>query len=132
MGILINISLIILAIIGIVNTAHLIFKRKKQKSVVCPIGGDCEKVLASKYSKTFFIKNDVIGLLYYIFILIFALSIPFLSDKLITYELIISGIALLFSAYLVFVQAVIIRMYCFYCLVSALINFFIFLNILFL
>lgn len=132
MGILINVSLIILAIGGIWTSGYLIYKRNDLKTMVCPLGGHCEKVLTSKYNKIFFVKNDILGVLYYIFILIFAISIPFLSDKLITYELIISGGALLFSAYLVFVQAKVIHQYCFYCLVSALINFFIFLNILFL
>lgn len=123
-------SLGLLAILGIINSGHLILERIKRKPLVCPIGGDCNDVLTSKYSKIFFVKNDVLGFLYYVFILVLAFIISSLSTNLIKYELIISGIALLFSAYLVFVQAKVLRKYCFYCLISALINLLIFLNLL--
>ena len=132
MGILLNISLIILAIGGILTSSYLISKRRSLNTIVCPLGGACEEVLTSKYSKTFSIKNDILGVLYYSYTLIFAISLFFVGAAFIKYEIVISGGALLFSLYLVFVQAKILNAYCFYCLVSAGINLLIFLSIAFL
>src|SRR3989339_832528 len=104
------VSLIVLAILGIFDSGYLIKKRVKKQPLSCPINGGCEKVVESRWNAIFFIKNDVLGLFYYILILFLALY-------------------LFFALVLVFIQAKIIREYCFYCLISALINLLIFVNV---
>ena len=123
------VSLIVLAILGIFNSGYLIKKRVKKQPLICPINGSCNKVVESKWNAIFFIKNDVLGLFYYIFVLFLAFYLLFMSEKLLILTKIISGLSLLFSLVLVFIQAKIIREYCFYCLISALINLLIFLNV---
>ena len=124
-----TVSLIVLAILGIFNSGYLIKKRVKKQPLICPINGGCKKVVESKWNAIFFIKNDVLGLFYYILILFLALYLFFISEKMLFLTQIISGLSLLFSLVLVFIQAKIIREYCFYCLISALINLLISLNV---
>ncbi len=126
------VSLIVLAILGIFDSGYIIKKRVKKQPLSCPIDGGCEKVVESKWNAIFFIKNDVLGLFYYILILFLVLYSFFISDKLLILTKLLSGASLLFSLVLVFIQAKIIKEYCFYCLISALINLLIFINVFFL
>lgn len=123
--------LIVLSILGIIDSGYLIWKRVRNEKLACPINEhSCNVVTESKWSSTFGVKNDISGFFYYIFILTASFLIiyyNFIYAKNIL--LLISGISLLFSGFLVYVQARILRQYCFYCLVSALINLLIFLDI---
>ena len=132
MEIIFVVSLIVLAILGIFDSGYLIKKRVKKQPLSCPIDGGCEKVVESKWNHFLFIKNDTAGFLYYILILFLALYLFFISEKLLFLTKILSGASLLFSLFLVFIQAKIIKNYCFYCLISALINLLIFVNVFFL
>lgn len=132
MEIIFVVSLIVLAILGIFDSGYLIKKRVKKQPLTCPINGGCEKVVESKWNSIFLIKNDILGLFYYILILFLVLYLFFISEKLLFLTKIISGASLLLSLVLVFIQAKIIKEYCFYCLISALINLLIFVNVLFL
>ena len=123
------VSLIVLAILGIFDSGYLIKKRVKKQPLSCPINGECEKVVESKWNAIFFIKNDILGLLYYFLILFLVLYLFFISEKLLFLIKILSGASLLFSLFLVFIQAKIIKRYCFYCLISAFINLLIFVNV---
>ena len=123
------VSLIVLAILGIFNSGYLVLKRMKKKPAICPIG-NCQQVLESKWNSLFGIKNDFLGLFYYALVLFLAIYLFSVSEKLLFFTKIISGISLFASLLLVFIQAKIIKEYCFYCLISALINLFIFINVL--
>ena len=133
MGVQFVVTLIVLGLLGIINTSYLIWKSRKKQPLVCPIGEDCNAVLNSKWNKIFFIRNDILGLLFYVGVIIGAFLLFFDMDGIVKTSLIsVSGFVVLFSGFLVFVQAKIIKNYCFYCLISALINVLIFLNVLFL
>jgi len=126
-------TLIVLGVLGAIDTAYLILKNRIEQPLMCPIGQDCDAVLNSKWNKTFFIKNDILGLLFYVSVIIGAILLFFDWGGIVKTLLIIgSGLGVLFSGFLVFVQAKIIKNYCFYCLVSALINVLIFVNVIFL
>jgi len=121
--------LIILAILGKINTLYLIRKRLAKKPLVCPIGDDCNKVVESKYSHMFFLKNDTIGLIYYVLLIISAVYFLSVSGGILLLMKIFSGLALLATIYLFYVQARVLKEYCFYCNLAAVINLFIFLII---
>lgn len=124
-------TLIVLGILGAIDAAYLVWKNRKKQPLVCPIGDDCNVVLNSKWNKTFFIRNDILGLLFYIGIIVGAILLYFDMGGIIeTLLLVGSGVGVLFSGLLVFVQAKIIKNYCFYCLVSAFLTLLIFLNVL--
>ncbi len=120
-------SLIILSILGIIDTVYLISSRIKKKPLVCMVGDDCNKVVHSKFSKIFYINNDILGLGYYILIIASALYLAYISKNILLSMQIISGISLLTAIFLFFIQSRILKKYCFYCVVSAILNLGIFL-----
>jgi uncharacterized membrane protein len=118
--------LLILAISGIIISSYLIYSRKKYNRVlICPTN-ECNDVLDSKYSDIFSIKNDILGLVYYLIIFGEYFLLTYLMTGLLIYFKIISSTALFFSIYLLYVQVKILGKYCIYCILSAIINMFIF------
>jgi len=122
-------SLIVLALLGIADSGYLIWKRARKEELACPIGGhDCNIVVESKWSSMFGVKNDILGLVFYLFLIAgaFLLLKEFQFVRYVIFAA--SALALLASAYLFYVQSRILKKYCFYCLLSALINLLVFLN----
>ena len=111
-----------LGAIGISETVYLIRKRITSEKPICPIGNNCELVLKSKYNKIFFIPNDVLGLLTYIFISTIAAFLVIEIQPMFLWEIIIKilvGIASIMSFIFTYLQWRIIRAWCFWCLMSA-------------
>ena len=123
---------IVLSTLGIVNASYLIFQSMKKKPLVCPIEGhDCNVVVQSKWNKTFGIKNEYLGFLFYLSMLlgiIYIVFSPAIKNTIFQLMFYAEIGAVLFSAFLVYLQAKIIKEYCFYCLISALITLLLFLN----
>ncbi|MEK7464258.1 MAG: vitamin K epoxide reductase family protein [Patescibacteria group bacterium] len=129
------ITFIILSILGALNAGYLVLKHYQRKPLICPFNHDCNKVTESKWGNIFGVRNDALGLFFYIASLagiMTAISNPTLADNFYKYIPIVSGGAFLFSIALIGIQIFIIRNYCFYCIVSAFINFLLFLNSFFL
>lgn len=126
---MISIFFPLVALLGFVNAAYLLLKKLGKKKLVCFIGGDCDRVVKSKYGYVGNIPNEVFGIAYYFFVIgvffwlglggsqeILGFSAKFL---LFMASLLAAGA----SAYLVFVQARKLKEWCEYCLLSAGINF---------
>lgn len=121
-----NISIIIIAIIGLYIT-YRISREKKQKlagqKMVCFVGQDCEKVVFSEYSRFFGMNLEMMGFAYYLLIaIVYTAStiFPTLINDLVNF--IILGMTfggLLFSAYLTAIQIVKLKSYCTWCISSA-------------
>ena len=124
-------TFIVLAILGLVDTLYLVYQHYKKKPLICPVDHDCSVVTESKWNKIFFVRNDILGLLFYIGLLV-AILITIFSPNLIPnlYLLITiaTGLGLLGSIFLVYIQLYVIKDYCFYCMVSAIINLLLFVN----
>jgi len=109
----------IAGIVGLVTALYIFYKKNKKAPLMCPRRSDCTSVVTGKYSTIFGVPNDVLGVAYYLsFSIIFGLlltgaAIPLLFIKL------IAAIGVLFTIYLVAVQAFVIRIWCLWCLVSA-------------
>lgn len=127
------IFLFVLAILGLAIAGYLVYSRNKYHSVkVCPTGGGCNAVLNSKYSKTFGMRNDILGIIYYLTIIVEYFLLTALMTNMIIYFKIISSLAFLFSVYLFYIQARVLKQYCFYCITTGIVNLFIFLIIIYL
>lgn len=124
------VTLIIFGILGVFVSGYLIRNRAKKQHTVCPIGGHCDEVLESKWSHVFGIKNDILGIVYYLFIVALAIYVYAFQQPYPFFATILTVLAFVFSVFLVYIQAYVIRQYCFYCLISALINLFILINVL--
>lgn len=123
-----NISIVIpflLSLGGIGVCVYILKQKSKGHPLVCPIGSSCNDVIYSKYSKTFGLRNEVGGLLYYLLVLFFygSLFLGFeVSIKVTALVLLASLMAFMFSLYLVSVMAFVLRKWCVWCLTSATIS----------
>ncbi len=98
--------------------------------MVCLFGQNCEEVLSSKWGRTLGIKNEVMGMFFYISIIALSLWQIMGSDFPKTNELIffLSLVAALGSTYLIIIQFTIIKNYCSWCIFAVIINYLIFLT----
>lgn len=115
-----------MAAIGISETVYLIRSRKANEKPICPIGGGCSTVLESKYNTIFGVHNDILGLLFYIGATVLTSLIVVevgqgefheLIDTILTVMIFgAAGMSLIFT----YLQARVIKAWCFWCLMSAL------------
>jgi uncharacterized membrane protein len=111
-----------LSAIGISETAYLIRKRTAFERPVCPIGENCALVLESKYNKIFIIHNDVLGLLFYIAASFITAFLVIGVEPLTIWNFILKisvAFAVLLSLFFTYLQWRVIRIWCFWCLMSA-------------
>lgn len=114
---------LLLALAGFVLAFYIYTTKKNNtKALVCPIGGQCDAVVNSKYSKFLGIPVEVMGMFYYGLVIIFYglrfFSFP-LSTEVLFFATAFSVVAFLFSVYLVLIQAFSIKHWCTWCLFSA-------------
>lgn len=112
-----------LAAIGISETVYLIRKRYAEELPVCIVGSGCHTVLTSKYSKTFGIHNDVLGLIFYIFVSVITalllIGFPPYDEMIRISAIAIILIGAVMSVYFTYLQAFVIKNWCVWCLISA-------------
>ena len=115
--------LIFIALIGFSLSFYIYRKKRLQQTLVCPLKLSCDTVVHSDYSKFFGIPVEIIGLIYYGLIVVAYASFLFIPEFVypivIFGFLIASALAFLFSLYLTFIQAVILKQWCTWCLISA-------------
>lgn len=117
-----------LAALGFINALflywqHVLWKQRGRK-MFCLIGQGCAGVVDSEYGSAFGIQNEITGMVYYVCVILLALS----GDMLYGIRLlpVISGAATAFSFYLLFIQTAILRKFCFWCMIAIIINFLLF------
>lgn len=118
-----SLIIFILSLSGIIETAYLIRKRIAMERPFCPMGGDCDKVLTSKYNHLLGPHNDILGLLSYLAIasssgslylgIFSALPLPMLLY-------VVAASSAVMSLVLIYLQWKVIKAWCFWCLISAL------------
>ncbi len=117
---------LVISLIGFCISAYIYIKKGKSKPLVCPLKADCHTVLQSRFSKTFGVRNEILGLAYYVFVWsLYAVKIfvPEVATPLfnVVLALFTTG-AFIFSLYLTAIQAFVLRSWCSWCLFSALCN----------
>ena len=122
-----NIYLISLSLVGIMVTYYLYYSKTHDKKIYCLICHDCDEVVKSKYGKTFGIENTLFGILYYGLILVYGTAIflnrNIFKENILYYFIVISSIvSVLFSIYLILVQAFALKKWCDYCIVSSIVS----------
>lgn len=111
-----------LAAIGISETAYLVRTRIGGEHLVCPIGGGCEAVLHSKYNRTFFVPNDIAGLLLYIAMAKIAALLVIGVEPTRLWMILLQalvGVASFASLVFTYLQWKVIKAWCFWCVMSA-------------
>ncbi|HLD40458.1 MAG TPA: vitamin K epoxide reductase family protein [Candidatus Nanoarchaeia archaeon] len=124
-------SFITLAVAGTADAGYLVWKHYRHNAgpLVCPLDHDCSTVTESKWASIFLVRNEVMGLLFYVSMLAAGVAAFFLPNSLLFLVIkLATGLALLVSLFLLWVQLYKVKDYCFYCIISALINVLLFLN----
>ena len=124
-------SFIVLSVAGIVDSGYLIWQHYHKKPLVCPLDHNCDVVTESRWSHIFGVRNEVLGLLFYLLLvggILSSLFLPILQETIYFFLLLATMGGVLLSIFLTSIQIFIIKNYCFYCLISALLSFLLFLN----
>ena len=120
-----QISIIIFADVGLINAAVISYHQQKQKRLICPFKSRCDRVLSSKWSSLFYFRNETVGIMYYLAVILLVLVphiLPQFSAPIFLLLLASGIISALFSIFLLFLQAFVIHEWCFWCLIAALVN----------
>jgi uncharacterized membrane protein len=122
-------SISLLGLIGFFLASYIYRKKRAKKKLICPMRSNCDSVIHSDFSKILGIPVEVLGMLYYAFIAL-AYGAVYLLDVWITpvpqILLAISGCSVLFSVYLISLQAFVIKHWCTWCLCSGITSLLIF------
>ncbi|PIP86642.1 hypothetical protein COW82_00915 [Candidatus Campbellbacteria bacterium CG22_combo_CG10-13_8_21_14_all_43_18] len=120
----------VMALGGLAIASYIYYVKRNGRELICPLGSDCNAVISSRYSKFLGIPLEYGGLAYYalIFVMYLCLVIVpgFLSGRALLGLSLLTSAAFLFSLYLLFVQAFILRQWCIWCIMSALLSIMIF------
>lgn len=95
------------------------------------INENCNLVTQSKWANILGIRNEILGLIFYIFLLIGILASIFLSNfapEIYFLLFLTTGLGVLYSIFLTSIQIFVIKNYCTYCLASSLLTLLLFLN----
>src|SRR3989338_8386633 len=118
-----RIAIFILAVCGFFIARHIRTHKKEEKPLVCPVQFDCETVVHSDYSRFLGIPLEIMGMAYYALVALGYLFLIFVPDSMppafISFLILISSLAFLFSLYLIGVQIFILRKGCYWCIASA-------------
>jgi uncharacterized membrane protein len=125
-------TFIVLCILGIADTLYLVLKHRQKTPLVCPLNHDCSKVTESPWSRILVIRNEFLGLLFYSTLLVLSLLRFVLGFgsvvQIWSFVVLLTFVGAVFSIFLILVQRFIIKDYCFYCIISAVISVFLFIN----
>ena len=116
-----------LSLTGFLVSFYINYSKSHHKHIFCPIAQDCDAVVKSRYGKTFGVENTIPGMMYYVIIfsygLISLLNRNIFKGSMVYYFVVGASIAsVLFSAYLIIVQAFVLKKWCEYCMISSIVS----------
>jgi uncharacterized membrane protein len=126
--------LLLFTLYGLLVSAFLVYKHYVKLPHVCPVGkSNCSDVTESKYAYILGMRNDILGLIFYVGVL--ALELAALYSSVVApmmYPIICIGFAVgtLYSLWLIYVQRCILHSFCAYCLGLSTATIFAFLTVL--
>jgi len=106
--------------VGLLDSLYLTYKFLYKSPVKCVVfpANWCEVVAQSRQSQTMGIPNSLMGVMYYLSILF--LSVMFLGGQAPLWVLVmVIIIGFCFSVYFTYVQSVILKAFCVWCVISA-------------
>lgn len=129
-------AVILSSFAGLWIAFYIAFYKKNKVGMICPLKGECEKVLKSEYSRFLHIPVEYLGIAYFammaVFYLLFLFSPGYEIAHLTLLPLLVglSFLAFLFSLYLTYIQISIVKEFCTWCFASVLLATMIFLSVL--
>lgn len=111
------------ALAGFGVSANICDTKHNKRSLVCPTGSDCDAVIRSRYAKFLGIPLEFWGMAYFFAIVLVYLLLIFapqlFTPNMLLLVMFFSLAAGLFSLYLLFVQAFLLRQWCIWCILTA-------------
>lgn len=114
------VSVVIVAGIGLLDSFYLALQHYIGFPTVCLVANGCDTILTSSYATLFGVPTALFGVLYYAAMLLLALRA--IETKRLVFLATLSFASvfgLLASAWFVYLQLVVLRAICLYCMVSA-------------
>lgn len=118
---------VLLILIGLIDSIYLTWIKFSSSNAAC--FGGCDTVNASSYSEIFGVPTALIGAGAYailLFLEIFEDTNPLINEHFPNIFFALTLIGILFSAYLTYLELEVIHAICPYCVVSAVVMFFLF------
>lgn len=113
------VALLLLSLLGLSDSSYLLWKHSTASSAFCPAGG-CDAVNQGEYSEIRGIPLAAFGVAAYLMLLAFsAMGVALGHRSLIAAICAISGIGVIVSAFLIYLQVAVIESICFWCVLSA-------------
>lgn len=117
----------VLGFLGFLDATYLTILHYKNVIPPCTIAHGCETVLTSSYATFLKIPISLLGVFFYVCVLVGLLLFVQTRNKLFTsLLLLVTTLGLLVAGYLVYLQAFVIHAFCQYCLASEFIDFLLF------
>ena len=120
---ILNLVLIFLGLTGFFLARHIYKKKNTKRPLVCPLRSNCDLVVTSKYSNILGIPVEILGMCYYMAVVLVHVGMiihpAFRLPIIATISMAVSTCAFLFSMYLVSIQAFVLKQWCTWCLCSA-------------
>lgn len=114
---------LVLGLVGFITASAIRHKKRIGQELYCPLKSDCNSVVHSSYSKFFGIDVATLGVVYYGVIsalyAFFILLPNIIPDYLYVIGFLLTVLAVIFSVYLLILQALVIHEWCFWCVTSA-------------
>jgi uncharacterized membrane protein len=118
----IPIVFIMLASVGFADSTYLAIQHFQNEIPPCTVGG-CESVLTSQYAQVFGIPMSLLGAIYYLVMLVLLfLFVDTKKEILLRLHGILSVVGFLASVGLMYIMIFIIKAFCPYCAVSAIVS----------
>jgi uncharacterized membrane protein len=109
----------IVALVGIYDSVYLTIHHFTGEKVPCSLVTGCEQVLSSQYAEMFGIPTAAFGVLAYFLVFSLAILAAYGNKKMWSAFGLFVSVMLIFTAYLVYLQAYVIGAFCQFCLISA-------------
>ncbi|KKQ58792.1 hypothetical protein A3B42_01520 [Candidatus Daviesbacteria bacterium RIFCSPLOWO2_01_FULL_38_10] len=122
---LLNRSIFSLSLIGLLVSAFLAYEYSRPEGITCPItGAGCDIVRNSAYSSMLGIQIPYYGIAFYLFVALLSILLTNSFKKPIMYKLrlVVILFGFIFGVYLTFLEAFVIKAFCFWCVVSFIIS----------
>lgn len=112
-------AILAIGFVGFLDATYLTAKRFTGSALNCYFFGGCDAVNASPYSLMLGIPLSLYGSIFYLLVVLSAVAYlqykkPIFGKAM----MVLTILGVLFSGYFLFLQAVVIKAYCFYCVVS--------------
>lgn len=108
-----------IALIGLGDSVYLTVKHLLDEKVPCTVLSGCEMVLTSQYAEIFGIPTAAFGALAYFLVFSLAILAAF-GNRLMWFLFgLLTAVMLIFTLWLLYLQAFVINAFCQFCLLSA-------------